>query len=569
VRAPLADLDELSAAAYEAAPALRAIVAQVCARNEACAGRRCPDQAFCPVEVARARAQNADVIVVNHALLLAGAGTTVLPEHAHVVIDEAHNLEDVATDQLGHEVSDASVRGLLRLLQGEDAEPIHTRVAECLRGGGTPTADVVAEAETEFPQGVARIEYALEDLAAAVLDFIEHAPTVERSDRNAIRLRPEVRTSRAWEPVVEALPPVDEALGAGAQSLARFARAVEDATKEPDDETAALLVDLQHLHNLLAQMAHSVGIVVAGTADRDFVCWVGSWTTRRGDLGWSLRAAPIDVGPPLQEAVYKGARTLVMTSATLTVDDRFDYLRQRLGLDAERERLAELTVPSPFDFPHQLLMCIPADLPLPGERGFDEAAQEAIFQAACAAGGGTLCLFTSRDSMARAHDRLAERLQAADLTPICQDLATSRTAALEALREEPTAVLFGVKSFWEGVDVPGEALRCLVIVKLPFAVPSDPIIEARQERVEELGSNGYDEFYVPNAVIGFRQGVGRLIRNQTDRGAVFVLDRRILLRRYGARFIESLPACRMARGKLADCVAEARSMFRSVEGEPS
>ena len=561
-QAPIADLDGLSPEAFEAAPALRGIVPLVRARSEACSGRRCSHYSSCPVEVARARAQNADVVVVNHALLLAGTGTAALPEHHHLVIDEAHNLEDVATDQLGREASDASVRGLLRLLSGEDAAPLNQRVAEWLGTVSIEAEEAVAEACAAFPEAVAALEYALEDLAAAVLSFLEHAPSLDRAaDRSSIRLTSDTRGTRHWMPVVAALPPVSAAIEGVRAVLTIFLHALHSSGQELTDAVAALALDVEQPATLLSELDSALAVVVQGEQDRDFVCWVSGWTTRRGETGWSLRAAPIDVGPALQSALYEGLRTAVMTSATLTVDDDFDYLRQRLGLDAEADRLLELAVPSPFDFPNQLLLCIPSDLPLPGERSFDEACHEAIAGAAEAAAGGTLCLFTSRESMARAYDRLRPRLERGGLTPICQDLAASRTAALEALRDDPTAVLFGVKSFWEGVDVPGEALRCLVMAKLPFAVPSDPIVQARQERIEEQGRNGYDEFYVPNAVIGFRQGIGRLIRTRTDRGAVFVLDRRILLRRYGTRFLQSIPACRVERGPLGACLAQTSAML--------
>jgi len=569
--APIADLEELPPEAFAIAPALRSIVPSVRARNEACAGRKCTYYQCCPVEVARARAQNADVVVVNHALLLASAGTTVLPEHEHVVIDEAHNLEEVATEQLGREVTDGSVRGLLRLLSGEGMEPVPERMVEWLAAAETPNDELVHEAQTAFPEAVAQLEYALEDLTAAVLDFTEATPAGDRgsAERSSIRLTPEARSGEVWQAVVAELPTVVQGAEAVKTLLTRFGEALAASGREPDEATAALVLDLGQLLTLLTELQTSLTIIIGGESDREYVCWVASWATRRGEPGWGLRAAPIDVGPALKASLYEDASSVIMTSATLTVEDSFDYLRQRLGLESERDRLLELVVPSPFDFPNQLLLCIPADLPLPTDRAFDEASQEAILQAAGVARGGTLCLFTSREGMTKAFERLQGPLEAQSLTPICQDMATSRTAALEALRDDPTAVLFGVKSFWEGVDVPGEALRCLVIVRLPFAVPTDPIIQARQERVVEQGLNGYDEYYVPNAVIGFRQGIGRLIRTKTDRGAVFVLDRRILLRRYGVRFMQSIPSCRIARGPLRDCLAQVEAMLgRRDRGTP-
>jgi ATP-dependent DNA helicase DinG len=324
--------------------------------------------------------------------------------------------------------------------------------------------------------------------------------------------------------------------------------------EESSDTAAEILLDVDYMLAQVEGLQTALEIVVGGESDREYVCWAETRSARAGGVGWALRAAPVDVGPALSEALYRDAGTVVLTSATLTVEGAFDYMRRRVGLDSERERLVELTVPSPFDYPNQLLMCVPTDIPLPGDARFAEVSHEAIFGAATAAGGGTLCLFTSRDSMVRAHKALAPRLAGQSLNLLCQDVHGTRTALLERLREDRRAVLFGLKSFWEGIDVPGEALRCLVIVKLPFAVPSDPVIAARQERVQEEGHNGYDEYYVPNAIIGFRQGVGRLIRTQTDRGAVLILDRRVLLRRYGPRFLASVPECRVLRARLERCV---------------
>lgn len=569
--AEIADVSALSAAAHDITPGLRQAVSLVRARAEGCFGRNCPSFQVCPVEVARARAQNADIVVANHALLLASANTSVLPEHQHVVLDEAHNIEDVATDQLGLEVSDGSVRRLVRLLSGEGGEPVHERAAEWL--ACAPDADdvVVHEVKTLLDEPAATLEYGLEDLAAAVFSFVEHTYRDGPGEpgRASVRLTGEVRETRAWQPVVGELPNVCEAAAGVDRVLARLAETVMDAVRELDGAAAELLLDIEPMRGMIAELGRALTVIVGNETDSDYVCWVETWPRPSGDLGWCLRAAPVDVGPALAETVYREDATVVMTSATLTVEGSFDYLRQRIGLDSEAHRLLELNVPSPFDFGEQLLMCVPTDLPLPGDPGFEQASSDAVFAAATAARGGTLCLFTSRRSMTGAFESLAERLQEQSLAPLCQDVSGERTDLLNRLREDEGAVLFGLKSFWEGVDVPGEALRCLVMVKLPFAVPSDPIIEARQERVEEQGLDGYNAYYVPNAIIGFRQGIGRLIRTRMDRGAVLILDRRLLLRRYGRRFLASAPpACRVMCEPLAECAGAIRQMLRTRDRLP-
>ena len=564
MQAEVADLSAIPAAAYDLCDGLRSAVRQVRARSESCSGRSCAYFQTCPVEVVRAHAQNADIVVANHALLLAAAGTPVLPDAKHIVVDEAHNLEDVATDQLGREVTSSSTRQLLRLLAGEGSEPIDARCVDWLGSQPAEDVEILADLGSILAGPVAGLEYALEDLASAVLDFLDeqHGRRGPRSGRDDVRLTSDARGGESWEAVSAELPTARGAIEAVRAALAALTEAVGAASEEPDDTGVGLLLDLEQRRNLLFDLAETLAIIIEGESDKEYVCWASTWQARSGDTAWGLRAAPIDVGPALNEAIYEDASTVVMTSATLTVENSFDYLRQRIGLHTQVDRLLELVVPSSFDFMQQLLMCIPEDLPVPGGTEFDRAAQEAIFHAAVSAGGGTLCLFTSRAAMTKAFEALRVSLEGRGLTPLCQDVTGTRTALLDAFREDPTAVLFGLKSFWEGIDVPGDALRCLVIHKLPFAVPSDPVIQARQERVEDQGLDGYNDFYVPNAIIGFRQGVGRLIRTRTDRGVVFVLDRRVLLRRYGERFLRSVPPCAMMREPLIYCVGQAKGFLR-------
>jgi Rad3-related DNA helicase len=554
---PLADFETLSSSAYEAVPALRQTVERLRARSEACSGRRCSFFGTCPAEVARRRAQNADVVVVNHALRLVGGQDRLLPEHDCLILDEAHNLEDVATDQFSLEASGPSVRALLRLLAGDNqGHAIADRLAEHLPAALAVDDEVLVEIDVGLRQGAARLEYALEDLAVAVISFAERTPGSrgEEDTRKHLRVTADTRASPAWEGVAECTPGVLQAADDVSEQLRRAAQVLADAGPQLPEELVLLQLDLQYLLLQVAGLQAALRVVVEGGQDREYVSWAERWPARVGETAWALRAAPIDVGPLLAEALYREAKTVVLTSATLTVDQSFDYLRRRLGLEADRDRLAELTVPSPFDLPAQLLLAIPTDMPLPDEERFPEASQEAILAAAQAAGGGTLCLFTSRDSMVRAREALMPRFSDGPLTLLCQGVDGSRTALLDQLRADPQTVLFGLKSFWEGIDVPGEALRCLVIAKLPFAVPSDPVIEARQERVAEEGYDGYEDYYVPNAVISFRQGVGRVIRTRSDLGAVLVLDRRVLVRRYGHRFLDSIPACQVVRARLDRCI---------------
>ncbi|MGQ9732620.1 MAG: ATP-dependent DNA helicase, partial [Candidatus Zipacnadales bacterium] len=446
---------------------------------------------------------------------------------------------------------------------GETGEAIGERLTSWLTGQEHSDEVLAHEIRTTFRERVVELECTLQDFARAVLEFALDALCSDPScpDQTSIRLTTDVRERQSWQEVVRVWPAVERAIDELAEWLRRVVQTVLEGEERLDETLAILLLDIEQIQSRLAQLSRSLAIIGGNEHNRDYVCWMTASKNQSEETSWILRAAPLEVGPALRTALYQDAQTIVMTSATLTVEGSFDFIRQRLGLEEERNRLLEQTVASPFDFDHQLLLCVPSDLPLPTEAAFEPASHAAIVEVARAARGGTLCLFTSRESMLRAYEETANPLREAGLVPISQDHAASRTAALEALREDPSVVLFGVKSLWEGIDVPGEALRCLIVVKLPFAVPSDPLIQARQERMEEEGLNGYDAYYVPHAVIGFRQGIGRLIRTRTDRGAVFVLDRRILVRRYGARFLQSLPPGRVMRGSLRECVETARGFW--------
>ncbi|MGE5139765.1 MAG: ATP-dependent DNA helicase, partial [Rudaea sp.] len=262
-----------------------------------------------------------------------------------------------------------------------------------------------------------------------------------------------------------------------------------------------------------------------------------------GDIG--LHAAPLHVGDMLQKDLFATRETAILTSATLRTDNSFSFIKNRLGIG---EWADELTVGSPFDFKEAALVYVPSDIPEPGQPGYQKAVETALSDLLKATHGRALVLFTSHSQLRHTYQAIARKLEENDILVLAQGLDGSRRQVLDTFKSNERMALLGTRSFWEGVDVVGEALSCLTITRLPFAVPSDPIFSARSETFDDP----FAQYAVPEAVLRFRQGFGRLIRSKTDRGVVVVLDRRVLTKSYGRLFVESLPDCTKQQGPLKE-----------------
>jgi ATP-dependent DNA helicase DinG len=259
----------------------------------------------------------------------------------------------------------------------------------------------------------------------------------------------------------------------------------------------------------------------------------------------SMNAAPLEIGPLMQKFLWNEKSSVILTSATLTAAGEFNYLRRRLNAD----EAYELSVGSPFDYETSVLLYIINDIPEPSDRsGHQRAVEQGIINLCAATGGKTLVLFTSYDQLRRTYNSVKDQLSKKNIQLYLQGEGASASSLLESFRADEHAVLLGTRAFWEGVDVPGEALSVLVIVKLPFDVPSDPIVAARSETFEDP----FSEYSLPEAILRFRQGFGRLIRTQSDRGVVAIFDRRIISKQYGRLFTDSLPGCTAKVGPMAD-----------------
>ena len=535
---------------------------QVVSENDNCLRARCPYYSTCFFYEARRAAAKADIIVVNHHLLMAdlalrdqiGSYTqnAVLPPARRVIVDEAHHLEDVATNYFGTRLSYAAVErtfGRLRSLRHE-----HKGVLPALQ---MALESIEAADDRPAAEGAARwIEERLLPHRASLLVDAEQCFTelmtgledvvgreIGTGVDEKIRIVPDFCAHPYWQSVESWLTRLGAALGAFAEDIDGVSDRIEQLSEESSRQVIFLNTELRALQSRIAGFG---GALLAFVDEDDNTCrWIETRYRPRTGKAIAFNTAPIAVGPLLRKALFEQFPTVVLTSATLAVDQRFDYVHDRLGLRelSDPDRVRTLRVESPFDFEQQALLAVPRDLPEPNDPRYEAATHEAIADTLRATQGGTFVLFTAYGALNRAVRALEPELRARGLT-VLQQGNTNRHMLLRRFIDEPHAVLFATDSFWEGVDVRGDALRCVIITRLPFRVPTEPIEQARVEAITARGGNAFAEQTVPQAVIKLKQGFGRLIRSRTDRGAVVLLDSRIVRKPYGRVFLDSLPPAR-------------------------
>ncbi|HZG53029.1 MAG TPA: ATP-dependent DNA helicase [Pyrinomonadaceae bacterium] len=472
------------------------------ARSEICLGQKCPDYDPCFITRMRQRAQDADIVIVNHHLFFAdlalrgGEYGQVLPDYGAVIFDEAHAIEDVAAEYFGHQVSNYQVEDMLRDLQ---LLPITDADAnkELTRAGGR-----VARFSERFWQG-----------------FQE-----TRGEEGRAPVVPGTFARKNARGDIEAT-----ALGDSYLSLDGALNRMEttlDALRDQPPEVETLIRRIRELR-------FGLEFIVAGD-DKRYVYWM----ERRG-RGLFLRASPIDVSTLLQDKLFERVETVVMTSATLASAGSFTFARERLGLNDEKTD--EFIAPSGYDYQNHAVLYLPPRMPDPRSPQWAEAAAAEVRRILEVTRGRAFVLSTSLSGMRALYERVAPQVD----FPCLMQGAASKSGLLDRFRTTPNAVLFATSSFWQGVDVRGDALSCVIIDKLPFAVPSDPVVAARQRFIEDAGGSSFYEYSVPQAIISLKQGLGRLIRSATDRGVLSVLDPRLRTQPYGRQFIKSLPPCRV------------------------
>jgi ATP-dependent DNA helicase DinG len=548
----------------------------------------CPHYQTCFYYQAKRRAFKAQILVVNHHLFFADLAVRretgnyqwdlILPGYDRVVFDEGHHLEDVASRHLGVRFTRQGIeRRMSRLVSRKNPSrgTLPALARKLRKAGAIGPAEIVEQNYVpQVPKVAEKLVQSFGDLSIVIDQFQLEADSIGRAAATPVAAQGNARwTSRQIRMTTDAaqeilrrevsdtLAQVARELGHLAAANDRALRAIKAAPLNNEIKTS-LLVDLTSLNGRLDRLIDSMRFF-SDFSDDSQVRWleVRSQNERPMDARITFSTSPIHVGAELQQAVYEPMKSVVLTSATLSVANRIDFFRSRVGLDrVEPERFHFESFPSPFDFQRQARTLIPTDFPEPSHPRFEARVIACVGSVLERLRGRTFVLFTSYALLKRVHTALERRAEGLGIRILCQG-DTNRTELLERFRRTRHNVLFGTDSFWEGVDVKGRGLECVVITRLPFRVPSEPLQVARVERLEKQGISAFQNFSIPQAVLKFKQGFGRLIRSHTDRGVVLVLDSRLVTKRYGRLFLDSIPPARLVMAPESEVLEEIEKFF--------
>jgi DNA polymerase-3 subunit epsilon/ATP-dependent DNA helicase DinG len=518
---------------------------KLCAQVDDCWAGNCPyyRRGNCFLFQARKAAEGAHLIVVNHALLLSelAAGTKVLPEYHYLIIDEAHHLEDEVTKQLGSQIGQPQLLNFLSRIEhkvdGQRYIGLLNQLRERLR-----LSTVMPLRRSHLEQLSDVLRHKANEPRAQALLFFDAARRFlqEHTEEQNLRLTTQVRRSRGWAEVQGLWDDLNLMLKDIEGTLNELYIGLEDLSDERFPDYDSLMLELSSLLHTDGELRRQINSVVSHPEENDI-----HWLSLRGEDGSvHLCTAPLKVGDILQQRLLCDKEGVVLSGATLSTEGNFNYIKERLGFGD----VTEVLLGSPFDYHSAVLLYIAEDIPEPGEPGYQQAVERAIIELCLASEGRTLALFTSYSALKATLAVIRAPLEEKGILVLGQRVDGLPRQLLDSFRSESKAILLGTSSFWEGVDIVGEALSTLVMVRLPFNVPTEPVFAARSETF----TDPFAQYALPQAALRFKQGFGRLIRSRSDRGVIAVLDSRLKHKGYGATFLKSIPQCTVISGCTKD-----------------
>ncbi len=514
------------------------------AEDEGCSPDRCRTQmgGICPFYRARKASETAHVVVVNHALLISDAvsDSRVIPDYQYLVIDEAHHLEEATTGGLSIRIDEGALKRRLADL-GTTRRGLLGAVLTAVRSGAPEKEVRKLEIGIEtIADAVRAMDTHLTGLFTAIRALVSDAGVPTSDTMNQLRVIEAVRKRATFAQVQAAWITVAEFFEAISEAMRQLTRALGklEPLQIPDHDD--LLSAVENAGRYLAEAQAQLHSFFT-TPDANTIYWIAA--SSDGDFV-GLNTAPLHVGKMVTEHLWNAKKSVVMTSATLQTNRSFEFLKDRLGA----ENVTTMEVGSPFNYRDSTLVFVPNDMPEPNDKArYQQAVERGIIELAAALNGRVMVLFTSYAQLRQTSQAVTPRLALGNIVVFDQSDGSSRQALLDGFKNTPRSILLGTRSFWEGVDIPGEALSALVIVRLPFTAPNEPIFAARSE----MYADSFNTFALPDAILRFRQGFGRLIRTNTDRGIVAIFDNRVITKGYGESFLTALPDAPVKRAPLA------------------
>lgn len=535
-----------------------------------CTQGRCPyaGNGQCFFHRARFNAQAAHIVIANHSLVLANAAESrVLPPFERLIVDEAHHLEDEATRQLSFSITrenlEDTLKDMIKIESGSVSGHIPTAASVLLRmtePTAVEKADAVRQKASQVEKSISSITTLVNELFSRTGGMVPK-PKGSGGYGQSLRVTDFLRNGVNFDDAALVWDELAPEIRFIAETGAWLMQVLEEVALPDDPSQPLVRMRDEAIADLMIGVDETIGLV----ASLDQV-YRPSIDVRMGKVFWiqrasntqelSLNGAPLDVSDLLNQKVYANLRSVIMTSATMTIDGKFDFVAEHLGMEGSKK----LDLGSPFDHERSTLIYVPEDMPEPNHPGYTAMFNEALYETLIATNGRALVLFTSHKALREAREALKGPLEKHNIVVLGQSVDGNSRSLIERLRSDPGTVVFGTSTFWEGVDVVGDALSLLVIAKFPFAVPTDPVFEARSEQYD----NAFMQLSLPLAVLKFKQGFGRLIRTAQDRGVCVILDKRAVSKRYGSMFVHSLPPANVHYGSVYDLPETARQWIRPV-----